>query len=126
VRCQRGHNLCFASELAKDYSAAEGGREKLVPIREGDDWGFPCCATRGLNYLNIDPSHDCAKPTPENVGVIIGDTPWDIECGKVIGANTIAVATGSFSVEQLRTHTPTAVFADFNDTEAFLRAIDVA
>lgn len=57
---------------------------------------------------------------------IIGDTPWDIECGKVIGANTIAVATGGFSVEQLRAHTPTAVFADFNDTAAFLRAIDAA
>jgi len=57
---------------------------------------------------------------------IIGDTPWDIECGKVIGANTIAVATGSFSVEQLRAHAPTAVFADFNDTEAFIRAIDAA
>ena len=26
---------------------------------------------------------------------IIGDTPHDIQCGKVIGANTIAVATGS-------------------------------
>ena len=57
---------------------------------------------------------------------IIGDTPWDIECGKVIGANTIAVATGNFSVEQLRAHEPTAVFADFNDTTAFLRAIDTA
>ena len=57
---------------------------------------------------------------------IIGDTPWDIECGKVIGANTIAVATGNFSVEQLRPHAPTAVFADFNDTEAFIRAIDAA
>jgi phosphoglycolate phosphatase-like HAD superfamily hydrolase len=55
---------------------------------------------------------------------IIGDTPHDIECGKVIGARTIAVATGGFSVSELAAHQPTAVFADFADTAAFLRAID--
>ena len=32
---------------------------------------------------------------------VIGDTPHDIGCGKAIGARTIAVATGSFSREQL-------------------------
>jgi phosphoglycolate phosphatase-like HAD superfamily hydrolase len=55
---------------------------------------------------------------------IIGDTPHDIECGKVIGARTIAVATGKFSVEELAGHQPTAVFQDFSDTTAFLRVID--
>lgn len=55
---------------------------------------------------------------------VIGDTPHDIECGKVIGARTIAVATGNFTVEQLAAHAPTAVFADFADTAALLRVID--
>ena len=55
---------------------------------------------------------------------IIGDTPHDIECGKVIGAKTIAVATGKYSVAELTTHQPTAVFQDFADTAAFLRVID--
>lgn len=55
---------------------------------------------------------------------IIGDTPHDIECGKAIGARTIGVATGSYTVEQLQAHAPTAVFADFADTAAFLKAID--
>ena len=41
---------------------------------------------------------------------IIGDTPHDIECGQVIGARTIAVATGKFSVAELAAHRPTAVF----------------
>jgi glucose/arabinose dehydrogenase len=54
VKCHRdGHNLCFATELALDYSAASGGREKLIPIRDGDDWGYPCCATRNLPYLDV-------------------------------------------------------------------------
>jgi phosphoglycolate phosphatase len=55
---------------------------------------------------------------------IIGDTPHDIECGKVIGAQTIAVATGTFSYEELARHAPTAVFTDFADTAAFLRVIE--
>ncbi|MCF7687982.1 MAG: HAD family hydrolase [Cephaloticoccus sp.] len=54
---------------------------------------------------------------------IIGDTPHDIECGKVIGAKTIAVATGNYSLAELQAHRPTAVFADFSDTAAFLRLV---
>lgn len=56
--------------------------------------------------------------------VVIGDTPHDIACGKIIGARTIAVATGSFKVEELRQQEPTAVFADLSDTDAVLAAID--
>ena len=37
---------------------------------------------------------------------IIGDTPNDIHCGKAIGARTIAVATGRYSVEELKLHEP--------------------
>lgn len=59
---------------------------------------------------------------PENTW-IIGDTPHDIECGKVIGAKTIAVATGNYSLDELQSHAPTATFADFSDTAAFLRTI---
>jgi phosphoglycolate phosphatase len=55
---------------------------------------------------------------------IIGDTPHDIECGRVIGAKTIGVATGRYSVAELAACAPTAVFADFADTAAFLRVVD--
>ncbi|MCC6416056.1 MAG: haloacid dehalogenase-like hydrolase [Opitutaceae bacterium] len=54
---------------------------------------------------------------------IIGDTPHDIACGKIIGANTIAVATGLSSLAELQAHEPTAAFTDFSDTAAFLRTI---
>src|SRR5580658_709897 len=59
---------------------------------------------------------------PERV-FIIGDTPHDIACGKAIGAKTIAVATGAFSVEQLAALTPTHTFADLSDTQALLDVI---
>lgn len=56
--------------------------------------------------------------------VIVGDTPSDIQCGRPIGARSIAVATGHYSVEALAEHDPDAVFGDLGDTEAVLRAID--
>ncbi|MDD4602159.1 hypothetical protein SDC9_43518 [bioreactor metagenome] len=43
--------------------------------------------------------------TPKDM-FVIGDTPNDIRCGKAINANTIAVATGSYSLEDLALHTP--------------------
>jgi glucose/arabinose dehydrogenase len=84
VRCQRGHNRCFAVELAMDFSAEYGGREKLVPIREGDDWGYPCCFTKGMAAPNISPLPDCSGVTAEDVSFLIGDTPFgvDFEPGK--------------------------------------------
>jgi phosphoglycolate phosphatase-like HAD superfamily hydrolase len=60
--------------------------------------------------------------SPENV-FVIGDTPHDIACGKVIGAQTIAVATGQYSMDELHTHAPSAVFPDLGDTAAFLRSV---
>lgn len=56
---------------------------------------------------------------------IVGDTPHDIECGKVIGAHTIAVATGHHTHEELATHEPTALFKDLSETAAFLRAVGI-
>jgi phosphoglycolate phosphatase-like HAD superfamily hydrolase len=54
---------------------------------------------------------------------VIGDTPLDIECGKAINAKTIAVATGSYSVEELRSYNPDFVFSTFTDNAQFLSLI---
>jgi phosphoglycolate phosphatase len=67
-------------------------------------------------------SHHSAEFSADRV-VVIGDTPHDIACGKTIGARTIGVATGRFSVEELQRHAPMAVFADLTDTNAVLRVI---
>ncbi len=79
LRCQRGHNRCFVAELALDYSADTGGREKLVQVHEGDDWGFSCCATQNLPYMGISPVPDCSKIQPETNSFIIGETPFGVE-----------------------------------------------
>jgi glucose/arabinose dehydrogenase len=83
VRCAPGHDQCFALELAKDYTATMGGREKLIPIRPGDDWGFPCCATQALPYgmvTNQDGgTPDCSGTVSETVALRIGDTPFGLD-----------------------------------------------
>jgi phosphoglycolate phosphatase len=54
---------------------------------------------------------------------VIGDTPHDIACGKAIGARTLGVATGGHSLETLRRHEPSALFADLSDTSAVWRVL---
>ena len=48
---------------------------------------------------------------------VIGDTPHDIECARVAGATSIAVATGGFTVDQLREFGADEVLPDLSDTE---------
>jgi len=48
--------------------------------------------------------------------VIVGDTPRDISCGQAIGASTIAVATGSFSLEQLSACNPTLALSSLEES----------
>jgi glucose/arabinose dehydrogenase len=87
LRCEADHNVCLVAELAKDGSGAEGGREKLVPIREGDDWGFPCCATTNVAYATTAfqdngqtvKASDCAGVTQETVSFQIGHTPFGLD-----------------------------------------------
>ncbi|HEX6599084.1 MAG TPA: HAD family hydrolase [Gemmatimonadaceae bacterium] len=55
--------------------------------------------------------------------VVIGDTPADMGCGRGIGARAIGVATGRYSVEDLRACGAAAVFEDLSDTAAAVRAI---
>ena len=40
---------------------------------------------------------------PQEV-IVIGDTPFDVRCGKFIGAKTLAVATGGSTFEELQPH----------------------
>lgn len=79
VRCSRGHDLCFALDLGKDYAGNLGGREKLLPIRAGDNWGFPCCATKGVPYGDVTPVPDCSSIASEPDTFLDGDTPFGLD-----------------------------------------------
>jgi phosphoglycolate phosphatase-like HAD superfamily hydrolase len=55
--------------------------------------------------------------------VIIGDTPRDVECGRPLGVRTVAVATGPYTLDQLRETGPDFLFVDFTDTEKVVDAL---
>jgi phosphoglycolate phosphatase-like HAD superfamily hydrolase len=55
--------------------------------------------------------------------VVIGDTPADLSCGRGIGARAIGVATGHYTVEDLASHHPAAVFQDLSCTADVVDAI---
>jgi len=57
---------------------------------------------------------------------VIGDTPNDIRCGKMIGAYTIGVATGTFGVAELAEHEPWWVVEQLPATAEFLGKIAAA
>ncbi len=79
VRCAKGHGTCFAIELTKDFSDGMGGREKLLPIRQGDDWGFPCCATKDRPFPASNGVPDCSGVAAEIDSFFVGNTPFDLD-----------------------------------------------
>ena len=44
--------------------------------------------------------------------LVIGDTPFDVACGRAINAKILAVATGSYPLDQLRATNPTWAVED--------------
>jgi phosphoglycolate phosphatase-like HAD superfamily hydrolase len=59
--------------------------------------------------------HGCSALRGEDV-VVVGDTPLDVECGRANGARTLAVATGSYSVEALEAAGADLAVQDLSDT----------
>ena len=87
----------------------------------GDD--SPLRNDLGPHALRRARAHHATEFPPDRV-FVIGDTPHDIACGRAIGARTIAVATGGFTLAELAAHGPTAAFADFSNPAEFVRFVD--
>jgi phosphoglycolate phosphatase len=51
---------------------------------------------------------------------VIGDTPRDIACGKAFGARTIAVATGTWSRDELANYQPDFLIDDLSDVQGII------
>ena len=65
----------------------------------------------------------CSCRFAEKQIVIIGDSPYDVLCGKGLNVKSIAVATGWHKSEELAAHEPDFVFEDFSSMEPVLQAI---
>ena len=58
----------------------------------------------------------------ENI-VVTGDTPHDISCGRAIGARTIGVATGRYSVAELESAGADHALPDLRNTQLVMNTI---
>jgi phosphoglycolate phosphatase len=68
--------------------------------------------------------HACGGPRFDAAdALVIGDTPLDVGCAAHVGARSLAVATGSHSVEELRAAGADIVLPDLGDTDQVLRVI---
>ncbi len=108
----------------------EGAQIKLEYF---DLWKyFPCGAFGGDAHSRNDlvpiarqRARECGIPEvkPKNI-LVVGDTPNDVECAIVAGATPIAVATGGYTVDDLRGAGADIVFEDLSDTNAFVRLLE--
>ena len=57
--------------------------------------------------------------------VVIGDTPSDVACAVAVGAQPVAVATGNYTIDQLRATGAPIVLDDLSDVEGFLRMLEL-
>jgi len=69
----------------------------------------PCALSRAVEHAKID--------FPVAQVDVVGDTGHDIACGKAFGARTVAVATGSWSREQLAGYEPDFLFDDLSNLD---------
>ena len=87
-------------------------------------FGSDAPARSGLPQIAAARAADLMEGTPAGAQiVIIGDTPADVTCGVGIAARAIAVATGSYSADELAAAGAHTVFEDLSDTSRVVAAI---
>ena len=57
---------------------------------------------------------------------VVGDSPLDVLAGRAVGVQTVAVASGWTSYEELAGYQPAFLFIDLSDVPAFLEVVDCA
>jgi phosphoglycolate phosphatase-like HAD superfamily hydrolase len=117
----------YLSLLTGNYE--EGARLKLEHF---DLWRYFRCGAfgdeaphrNGLVSKVVERVVACGGPqfSPAQA-VVIGDTPLDVAGAVFSGARSVAVATGSHSVEELRESGADVVLQDLGDTAQVLRVI---
>ena len=108
----------------------EGARIKLGYF---DLWRYFACGAFGgdaadrnaLVPFAVERAQQCGLPQIATADVlVVGDTPHDVACAHAAGAIPVAVATGGYTVEQLRSSGSEIVFEDLSDTRACLDLLD--
>jgi phosphoglycolate phosphatase len=107
---QPGIQLALATGNVK-----EGARAKLEHI---DLWhrftcgGFGCDSAERARLVAVAIERACAvagAPYDCAQVIVVGDTPHDVAAARACGVKVVAVATGSYTRDQLAEHTPDAL-----------------
>jgi phosphoglycolate phosphatase-like HAD superfamily hydrolase len=140
---KKGYVLRNVREILEQLQGREDVRSYLLTgntrggaeakLRHYDLWSFfpsgafaqdagarATIAARALELARLD------GPCTELDAFVIGDTPHDIECANAIGVRTIAVATGGYDVEELRSHAPWRLYEELPAPDEFLRLLESA
>jgi glucose/arabinose dehydrogenase len=76
MRCHPTDEVCAAMELGEDLQS--GAREKMLVLRPGTSYGYPCC------YTTSKPTSDtsgmtCAEVAQEDASFPLSDTPFGFD-----------------------------------------------
>ena len=117
----------FVGLLTGNFEA--GARIKLEHF---DLWRYFRCGAYGddaadrneLVPFALARARRCGLPdiAPDHI-LVVGDTPHDVACARAVGATSVGVATGGFTVEQLRESGAEIVFQDLNRTNEFVKLL---
>ena len=76
----REWGACYSAELTGDGWDSYGGREKLIEIRQGDRYGYPCCIDRGIVTPGTGATAaTCADIAPSVQTYPLHDTPFGFD-----------------------------------------------
>ena len=118
---------CFTALLTGNYKTS--GFIKLKHFKIDQYFDFGAFADDADDRNDLPPIamkrfKDITGMAPDTKDiVIIGDTPRDIACGKPYRIKVMAVATGSYSVENLAEKSPEWAVNDLSDTENIMRLL---
>jgi phosphoglycolate phosphatase-like HAD superfamily hydrolase len=75
--------------------------------------------------IGIERGRELARISGKEVEAVyvVGDTPYDIEAGKRVGARVIAVASGKYSISQLEAAHPDFILKSLELKDEFIRII---
>jgi phosphoglycolate phosphatase len=121
LRAQRGWHLAL---LTGNYEQAARLKLEHFGLNGFFDWGVfgeESGDRRVLGRIALERARARDVPEPSCAGaIVIGDTPDDIACAHAAGARSLAVATGSFTLDELTSAGAHHAVEDLSDTDAVL------
>ncbi|PYQ47105.1 MAG: hypothetical protein DMF59_19765, partial [Acidobacteria bacterium] len=78
IRCMPWGS-CYAAELTGDTWEQAGGTEKLVELRDGESFGYPCCVAFGIPNPDLPATTDCSRVATPARTFPLHNTPFGFD-----------------------------------------------